>query len=315
MSFLNGTDPGLRQTRTPTTDNFAAGVDFTAGSTTQLTLSADPGSEDNVEITFDGIQQHRNTYSVSGTTVTFDAAIGSGVSNVEATFTTTIPATQPADGSVGADQLSMGVGTSANNLVQLDGSARLPAVDGSQLTGLTSAAWEVVSTTDVTSSTANVDITFTPSDADRWWIVIDGLRSVTDDVSCWMRLSTDGGSSFAAGGYRDVRHGYRSGNAEHANVQSVAGQFILDMGSTNYKIANSTARMAGFNIYFTTPSDAVTHPLFQWNSGYEPTSGDAFILHGAGYLNSPEDTDAVRFLMSSGNIAAGRFTLLKLVHG
>ena len=57
MSFLNGTDPGLRQTRTPTTDNFAAGVDFTAGSTTQLTLSADPGSEDNVEITFDGIQQ------------------------------------------------------------------------------------------------------------------------------------------------------------------------------------------------------------------------------------------------------------------
>ena len=107
-NFLNGTDPGLRQTRTPTTDNFAAGVDFTAGSTTQLTLSADPGSEDNVEITFDGIQQHRNTYSVSGTTVTFDAAIGVGVSNVEATFTTTIPAYTPADGTVTAPKLAGG---------------------------------------------------------------------------------------------------------------------------------------------------------------------------------------------------------------
>jgi hypothetical protein len=31
------------------------------------------------------------------------------------------------------------VGTSANNVVQLDGSARLPAVDGSQLTNLPSA--------------------------------------------------------------------------------------------------------------------------------------------------------------------------------
>jgi hypothetical protein len=108
MSFLNGTDPGLRQTRTPTTDNFAAGVDFTAGSTTQLTLSADPGTEDNVEITFDGIQQHRNTYSVSGAVVTFDAAIGAGVSNVEATFTTTIPAAEPADNSVTLAKLADG---------------------------------------------------------------------------------------------------------------------------------------------------------------------------------------------------------------
>ena len=106
--FLNGTDPGLRQTRTPTTDNFAAGVDFTAGSTTQLTLSADPGTEDNVEITFDGIQQHRNTYSVSGAVVTFDAAIGAGVSNVEATFTTTIPAATPADNSVTLAKLADG---------------------------------------------------------------------------------------------------------------------------------------------------------------------------------------------------------------
>ena len=32
------------------------------------------------------------------------------------------------------------VGTSANNVVQLDGSARLPAVDGSQLTNLSTGA-------------------------------------------------------------------------------------------------------------------------------------------------------------------------------
>lgn len=108
MAFLNGTDPGLRQTRTPTVDTFAAGVGFTAGSSTTVTLTADPGSENSLIVTFDGITQHRDTYSVSGTTVTFDAAIATGVSKVEATYTTTIPATTPADGSVTQAKLGDG---------------------------------------------------------------------------------------------------------------------------------------------------------------------------------------------------------------
>ena len=43
-------------------------------------------------------------------------------------------------GGITDDKLASGVGTSANNLVKLDSSARLPVVDGSQLTGLTSPA-------------------------------------------------------------------------------------------------------------------------------------------------------------------------------
>jgi len=113
MAFLNGTDPGLRQTRTPTVDTFAAGVGFTAGSSTQVTLTADPGSENSLIVTFDGITQHRDTYSVSGTTVTFDAAIATGVSKVEATYTTTIPANTPADASVTTIKIADGAITSA----------------------------------------------------------------------------------------------------------------------------------------------------------------------------------------------------------
>jgi hypothetical protein len=155
MSFLNGTDPGLRQTRTPTTDNFAAGVDFTAGSTTQLTLSADPGTEDNVEITFDGIQQHRNTYSVSGAVVTFDAAIGAGVSNVEATFTTTIPAATPADGSVTTAKLADFSVTSA----KIAASVSLGKVLQVQQTILTAATWTTTSATPAIVTGLAVNIT------------------------------------------------------------------------------------------------------------------------------------------------------------
>ena len=47
------------------------------------------------------------------------------------------------------------VGTSANNVVQLDGSARLPAVDGSQLTNLPSGATALNDLTDVTITGAS----------------------------------------------------------------------------------------------------------------------------------------------------------------
>jgi hypothetical protein len=50
------------------------------------------------------------------------------------------------------------VGTAANNIVQLDGSARLPAVDGSQLTGLSGTAPSVL----LSSPSADVTLT-TPS--------------------------------------------------------------------------------------------------------------------------------------------------------
>ena len=39
-------------------------------------------------------------------------------------------------GSIADSKLASGVGTSANNLVKLDGTAKLPAVDGSQLTNV-----------------------------------------------------------------------------------------------------------------------------------------------------------------------------------
>ena len=63
-------------------------------------------------------------------------------------------------GTIGDNQLTSGVGTSANQIVKLDGSAKLPAVDGSQLTNLPTHTAGTLSIgvgqswTDVTSSRA-----------------------------------------------------------------------------------------------------------------------------------------------------------------
>ncbi|MCP4544343.1 MAG: hypothetical protein GY832_45105 [Chloroflexi bacterium] len=86
-------------------DNYTDGADFTAGTTTALNLSTAPGSENNVAVTFDGITQHHDTFTVSSTTVTFDAAIPFGTNNVEARYGTTIGIGIPSDGTVSVVKL------------------------------------------------------------------------------------------------------------------------------------------------------------------------------------------------------------------
>jgi hypothetical protein len=86
MAYLTGISPTLRELVTPTVDVFADGVGFNDGSSTYIDLSADPGNENNVHITFDGVTQHHDTYTVSGVRVTFDAAIPTGTAKIEARY-------------------------------------------------------------------------------------------------------------------------------------------------------------------------------------------------------------------------------------
>lgn len=61
---------------------YNAGVDFTPGTTTTLTLPVGPGSATNTWVFFDAAYQTDSTYTINGTTLTFTSAIPVGVSVV-----------------------------------------------------------------------------------------------------------------------------------------------------------------------------------------------------------------------------------------
>jgi hypothetical protein len=84
---------------------------------------------------------------IGGTAITATAADLNGVAGINTNVQTQLDAKSPLasptfTGTVTVPTLSLGgtsvttIGTSANSLVQLNGSAQLPAVDGSQLTGI-----------------------------------------------------------------------------------------------------------------------------------------------------------------------------------
>jgi hypothetical protein len=76
-------------------DNFSGD-----GSTTAFVLSTDPGSENNTWVTVDGVTQHKDTYSMSGATLTFSEAPPTGTNNIEVVSGTTLTIGTPSDATV-----------------------------------------------------------------------------------------------------------------------------------------------------------------------------------------------------------------------
>lgn len=70
------------------------------GSTTAFTLTADPGTKNNTDVFISGVHQAHSTYSISGTTLTFSTAPGTGTSNIEVCYGTPLAIGTPSDATV-----------------------------------------------------------------------------------------------------------------------------------------------------------------------------------------------------------------------
>lgn len=92
-----------------TVDSFSG-----TGAQVNFTLSVDPGSENNTSVYIHGVYQDKGTYSLSGTTLTFDAAPVAGTNNIQVISGTSLPVGTPSDGSITNPKLGTGCVTNAN---------------------------------------------------------------------------------------------------------------------------------------------------------------------------------------------------------
>jgi hypothetical protein len=160
------------------------------------------------------------------------------------------------------------------------------------------------------SSSAQIDFVLTSylTDFEDFKVVINNAAPATDNVDLYMRFSTDGGSTFKTG----TEYSFltlvastagsfaSSGSGGAAQFQLVGSNGIGNAANETWSgwveviNPNAAARTAytGIGVYFT-------------NAGVTN-----HVISTTGYSLTVENTDAVRFLMSSGNIASGKFTLL-----
>ena len=162
----------------------------------------------------------------------------------------------------------------------------------------------VLISTATASTTAVVDFTL-PSGYNSFELKCINVVPSTDSVGMWLRVSTDGGATFAAGAsdYSFQRY-LQNSTTPFYLVQTDSKLFLQGSSISNMvgRYHNST-----FKIY--NPSNT---------NSYKNISGESFtyrddtiytisIMNGV-YLSNTA-VNAIRILMSSGNIASGTFEL------
>jgi len=149
------------------------------GSDTTFTLTQNPASENNTQIFIDGVYQRKDSYSVSGTTLTFDAAPENGTAIEVMMFTQTDINTLPASFVSGLTEVTA---TGSDHLMVYD------ATDGALKKALASDLIETVGSTPTftnatfSSATPSIQLTDTDNNADAYIQGTDGnLKFFADD--------------------------------------------------------------------------------------------------------------------------------------
>jgi hypothetical protein len=265
------------------------------GSTTAFTLSGDPGSYTNTDVYISGVHQNHATYTQSGTTLTFSSAPPSGSSNIEVVWTQPLAIGVPSDGTVTTAKIAdanvttakiadanvtlaklaaTAYGTSgANKLLQLDAAGKLPALDGSQLTGLSSK--QIQSITASVASNA-LTLTLNPTSLDfRSSTLANGTintRSVGSAISVVVPASATLGTVSAQAARLALIAIDNAGTVELA-VANLAGGVNLDETTLISTTAISSGATASNVVYSTTARSSVPFRVVGFVDITETTAG------------------------------------------
>jgi len=205
------------------------------------------------------------------------------------------------------------LGTDASkNITALDTATYPSLTELSYVKGVTSAIQTqldnrpVLISSATASSSATIDFTF-PSGYNSLELRCIGVIPVTDNVGMWSRVSTDGGSTFdsSASAYahqRQITSGSSSPTATLTTADSKIA--LIDAG-----VGNGTGRYC--NVFITIPN-------YSSSSQYKNIIAQQYIYRSDGaynirYINgvylSNTAINAIRILMSSGNVSTGYFEL------
>ena len=143
---------------------------------------------------------------------------------------------------------------------------------------------------------------------DEYELHIIDLVPATDNTDLYLRTSTDGGSTFDAGAsnYRYIFHGADDGGAAFLEgsigaTQIAISDFGVDLGSGTGEGYSAVLKVFNPSAAKYTTIGGVAH--------YFSKDGTATVGTITGTRLASSDVDALRVLMSSGNITSGEFKL------
>lgn len=166
--------------------------------------------------------------------------------------------------------------------------------------------WKLIGTGSA-SAAAAADITSgIDSTYSRYKLILTNVVPATNNVNVYMRVSTDGGSSFiATASYDWGTYGYDGGGSVLDSSALGGNAMVLTGNATNVGGINNLSTQSGqFTIEFDNPSSSSVYKPFQWVGTWFNNRATPSISRssGSGYYKATTAIDAVRILPNSGNI-------------
>lgn len=144
-------------------------------------------------------------------------------------------------------------------------------------------------------------------------IVLESFVPATDDVELWMRFSTDGGSNYDAGAaaYAWINQRGRSGaTAPVHDVQTGDAKIaIAGIPNANFSASNVASEGGVHSAVTLFDQTVAAFAAANYATAYYAANTESIDIRGSGRRLTAQDTDAVRFLFETGNIASGKYAV------
>lgn len=142
-------------------------------------------------------------------------------------------------------------------------------------------------------------------------IEFSGFAPATDNALAYLRVSTDGGSTFAASGYKyAVNNTESTGAANNPNGSDSDTQILMSRSDAG--VGNAATECWHGTVKIKSVDSTGLYPQVIYDATYLDSGSRLWRVAGAGSLSTAQDIDALRFLFHTGNIASGKYVLYGL---
>ena len=159
-----------------------------------------------------------------------------------------------------------------------------------------------IETTDIGSTPATVNFTAVNASLyDAYMCVLMNVTPANDDVHLYMRTSTNGGSSYDAGG-SDYNWAVTSqGGANSAGV--------------DYTIGSSAGETGISGVVWVLGPHLAKQTMITWDLFFDSANPGGHAAIGGALRDSAADTDAWQWYFEAGNLESGTITVYGVING
>jgi hypothetical protein len=202
-----------------------------------------------------------------------------------------------------ANNVLLGNGTSAFQVIAPGSDGQVLTSTGSTWQSETAAAAGLVFISSATiSSDATINFTGIDSTYDTYLFDLSAVRCATDSVYLQMLFSTDGGSSYLTSSYA---YGLFRMNEGGYGQDYSSSDSSIHLTADDVLVGNATAEHLNGWIRLHDPSSSGRKTTINAEMNTLGTSAEVTWSNCGGMHDTAQDTDAVRFKFSSGNLASG----------